>query len=159
VHLLNPSNYTQFFHVVYDLIIIEGWFPSINKFIAVTRSVCPDVIIFFYCLDPSFPDIKTITSLDVDGYLSNSKILTRDVLGKVAPSIYLPLAADPDSMAPVQSLAQDRDINIVYIGAGGGMVNAKPQVICFLFILFFYHFHYYHQRNNQTFPFVLSTAL
>jgi hypothetical protein len=127
VHMINPSDYNVYFNVVYDLVIIEGWFLSIDNFIAVTRATNPQVIILFYCLDPSFPDIGTITRLDVDGYLSNSRHLVQEVLSKVAPAIYLPLAADMDSMAPVQTPA-GRDLPVVYIGAGGGMVKAKPML-------------------------------
>jgi len=31
----------------------------------------PHVIVLFYCLDPDFPGLATIASLDVDGYLTN----------------------------------------------------------------------------------------
>ncbi len=114
--LLYPANYSNYFRNDFDLIIIEGWFPSIHQFIATTRALSPRTIILFYCLDPAYPGLDTITSLGVDGYLSNSLSLVNSELSNAAPAIYLPLAADPLEMAPVPGL--QRDIPAVYVGAG-----------------------------------------
>ena len=51
------------------------------------------LIVLHWCLD-TYPTLQTITSLDVDGYLTNSRALV-GVLGHVAPTTYMPLAADP----------------------------------------------------------------
>ncbi len=57
------------------------------------REKCPDVLVLHWVLD-TYPSLPTVLALDVDGYLTNSRALL-SILGRSAPALYLPLAADP----------------------------------------------------------------
>lgn len=52
--------------------------------------------IIFYCLDPSLPGLSHLSSLDVDGFFTNSDS-ARDILSLSAPTALIPLAVDPDA--------------------------------------------------------------
>ena len=104
----------------WDLIIIEGWFPSINSFIHEMRRhndpsglpSSPDAaqeagylrrhgpVVLFWCLDPSFPGLNRLAHLDVDAFLSNShraaaELKALAIAGSVTRVAHVPLAADP----------------------------------------------------------------
>eukprot|EP01041_Mallomonas_annulata_P002062 gene2062-4029_t len=126
VEIFYPFSYTKFFDISWDLILIEGWFPSISEFISLSRSNFPSTIIIFYCLDPTYPGLSLVRELDVDGYLTNSRIV-QDYLDDFAPTKFVMLAADPLVMAPNITVA--RNWTAVYVGAGGGMINYKPVLL------------------------------
>ena len=115
--------YKAFFDVRWHLLLIEGWFPSINDFIQLARSNNPNIVVLFYCLDPAYPGLNIISQLDVDGYLTNSELVLK-TLEPYAPTLYLMLAADPQIMQHNTSLS--RDWAAVYVGAGGNMLSYKP---------------------------------
>jgi glycosyltransferase involved in cell wall biosynthesis len=123
VEVFYPSHYEGFSSTHWDLVIIEGWFVSIDSFIWRARLEHRGVLVLFYCLDPSHPDMTTILSLDVDGYLTNSRYLSENILPNHARSLYLPLAADPDVMVPIDV---PKEHVAVYVGAGGEMLKHKP---------------------------------
>lgn len=85
----------------------------INDFFFLARSEFPDVKIVYYCLDPSFPILSTTLSLDVDGYATNSIIMVKH-LSEVAPTVYLPLAADAEVMTA--NYYSTREWDCIYIG-------------------------------------------
>ena len=89
-----PFAYQSFYDKIWDLVIIEGWFPGIDDFIQLTRSHSPDAIIFFYCLDPAYPGLKFVKLFDVDGYLTNSKVVEAQ-LSRIQPTLLVLLAANP----------------------------------------------------------------
>ena len=63
--------------VMNDLIFIEGWFPSLNTFIQMTRTNFPNVRIIFYCLDPEYPGLEYLEEFNVDGFMTNSYGVTK----------------------------------------------------------------------------------
>ena len=95
VEIFYPFHYSNFTSTTWHLVIIEGWFPSIHSFILLARSNNPGVVVMFYCLDPSYPGMERVLALDVDGYLTNSKMLMSD-LNQQRPTKYVPLAADEE---------------------------------------------------------------
>lgn len=124
VQVFYPSSYQGYFNQSWDLLLIEGWFPSIHGFLQLSRLVHPKMPIIFLCLDPAYPGIESVLSFHVDGVMTNSKQL----LGSFQPHLptaFLMLAADPEVMRPIQ---QSRTIQSMYIGAGGFMLQSKPEL-------------------------------
>lgn len=111
--VIYPFEYDKFLIREWDLIIIEGWFTTINDFISLARVKSPQTKIIYYCLDPIFPNINITINLDVDGYFTNSKSFT-SFLSNYAPTLYLPLAADIQTLKPSSSIQRDWDC--IYIG-------------------------------------------
>ena len=93
VQIFYPFHYSNLVESNCDLVLIEGWFPSIHSFIALSRVLTPHAVVLFYCLDPVYPGMSRVNALDVDGYLTNSKALLADLL-MIRPTMYVPLAAD-----------------------------------------------------------------
>ena len=128
-HLVGFTNHT------WDLVIIEGWFPTIHDFIRLARIDNPNVIVIFFCLDPKYPSIDQIMTFDIDGYFTNSERMV-NILSPIAPTRYIPLAADPEIMRPNNNDNQNsvggRNITVVYVGAGGGMVTDKKHLLLLL---------------------------
>jgi glycosyltransferase involved in cell wall biosynthesis len=125
-----PGHYHGFKDIKWDFLIIEGWFLSIHEFIQVSRDLFPNIKIFFYCLDPFFPGLKSVTKLNVDGIATNSRLLKNYFQSLGILSEFIMLAADPDVMQPIvnQSSSQ-RTCNVVYVGAGSHMVKEKPELL------------------------------
>ena len=132
-HLVGFTNHT------WDLVIIEGWFPTIHDFIRLARIDNPHVVVIFFCLDPKYPSITQIKTFDVDGYFTNSQRMV-GILSPIAPTRYIPLAADPEIMRPNNSDSdsdnssnvEGKNITVVYVGAGGGMVKDKKHLLLML---------------------------
>lgn len=133
-----PYSYSSFFDTDWDLIVIEGWFPMMHEFIQLTRSKLADVIILFFCLDPNYPGIQVMLHFDVDGILTNSKQLELQLKStnhfisgtkvKFQPHVqFLMLAADEKTMRPMPNVT--RSIGSVYVGAGGHMLQYKPNLL------------------------------
>lgn len=85
---------------IWDVLFIEGWTGSLSSVIrklrnAPNRQHSPPLIVLHWCLD-TYPDLNTILKLDVDGFATNSRVLLPR-LENIAPTIYLPLAADVNS--------------------------------------------------------------
>jgi hypothetical protein len=136
VQVFYPFSYENFTNVQWDLVLIEGWFPMVHDFIFLARVESPGVKIIYYCLDPIFPSVEATLSLDVDGYLTNSRKMEK-ILSRDSRTLYLPLAADAEVMKPNQTIPRDWDciyigfatflLKVLFIvGAGGHMTQAKP---------------------------------
>lgn len=104
----------------WDLFIIEGWVEMLNAVIHEVRRLSPRVKVLYWCLDPDFPGLGPILSLDVDGYMTNSA-RTEKVLSQVAPTALVMLAADE---APPRQ-GGDR---IVYVGSALGLETKQNLV-------------------------------
>jgi len=72
VKVFYPSYYESYLNHIWDLVLIEGWFPSMSTFLLLTRNHFPMIKIIFICLDPSYPRLDLIRSFDVDGIITNS---------------------------------------------------------------------------------------
>ena len=99
--------------VSWDVLVIEGWTGPVPKVIAALRAASRRIVVLHWCLD-TYPDLDTIAGLDVDGFITNSRSLVA-TLGLLVPTLYLPLAADPAVMLPVQSRAEYQH-PVVYLG-------------------------------------------
>ena len=73
----------------------------------------------------SFPGLSSIASLDVDGYLTNSLEVAEE-LSKIAPSSFVPLAADVDEMAVTTPYNESGPY--VYVGSALG-VDTKRNLV------------------------------
>ena len=113
VQVFAPFSYDGLSEIQWDLAIIEGYIGSVPTFIRKMRAINPNVLIFQYCLD-TYPTLQHIMSLDVDGFLTNSRILLPQ-LATLAPTRYVPLAADPTIMRPILS-SKYVNHTIVYLG-------------------------------------------
>lgn len=118
-----PSHYRGFLETQWDLILIEGWFPSIHRFLQLSRNNFPSVKIFFFCLDPTYPGLDFVRNFDIDGLLTNSHRVV-DEFRDVFPTEYVMLAADVEEMRPHADIS--RTHAAVYVGAGGNMLASKP---------------------------------
>ena len=130
VRVFYTASYRGYLDIKWDLVLIEGWFPSLKDFITLSRNKFNGVKIVFYCLDPSYPGIDIISKFDFDAILTNSKTLSQhptlynwDVQKRIG---FMMLAADVDIMTPNNSIP--RDWGAVYIGAGGNMLEYKPKL-------------------------------
>ena len=112
-----PYEYAGFLETSWDLIIIEGWFTLIDEFISLARlHASPSVVILFFCLDPVYPGMSVVERLEVDGFLTNSRLLLNRLRQTVTvPTQYLPLAADPYTMRP-HDVSTPKQWGAVYIG-------------------------------------------
>ena len=99
--------------VRWDVLLIEGWTGPVPKVISALRAASRRVVVLHWCLD-TYPDLATVTALDVDGFITNSRSLVA-TLGRLAPTLFLPLAADPSVMVPVQKRVE-YDHPVVYLG-------------------------------------------
>jgi hypothetical protein len=117
-----PFAYAGMYAVAWDLLIIEGWTGPVPRVIQSLRAHklraraggSRPLVVLHWCLD-TYPTLATIQALDVDGYLTNSRNLL-PVLGRGGvPALYLPLAADPQAMAPVASRPEYAH-PVVYLG-------------------------------------------
>ena len=86
-----PFCYSGLFSEPWDLLLIEGWTGPLPAVIYSLRSRLPRLIVLHWVLD-TYPDLATLTKLDVDGFMTNSRV-SMPTLGFV-PVLYLPLAAD-----------------------------------------------------------------
>lgn len=121
-----PSKYKDYHLIRWDFLIIEGWFPSLVEFIQLSRNLFPDIVIMFYCLDPSYPGLDKVFQFDVDGIITNSAVVYQQLLDIRIPTAFMMLAADPHIMKP--NISVTKDFGAVYIGAGAFMLDEKPEL-------------------------------
>ena len=121
-----PFHYSGIADEAWDLVIIEGWFEMSNAFIHEVRRLRPAVVVLYWCLDPHFPGLDAIGSLDVDGYLTNSATVAA-TLGNVAPAEVVNLAVDLDEMAPAAAEAP-AGAPLVYVGSALG-IETKANLV------------------------------
>lgn len=124
ISIFYPAAYRDYFLTDWDYVIIEGWFPSIDEFIALNRNHNPRTIIVFYCLDPAYPSLEWILGIDFDAIMTNSLEVKRllDDTGRLG-SFHL-LAADTEVMRPFENVT--RSVASVFVGAAGHMLVMKP---------------------------------
>ena len=59
VKVFTPFEYDGIEKYQWDIVLIEGWFPSINSFIHEIRRLTKNhVKVYYYCLDPFFPGVN-----------------------------------------------------------------------------------------------------
>ena len=95
-----------------DLVIIEGWDPDVPFFIEEVKKKNNDAVIFFWNL--SFLGLENLSSLPVNGFLTNSEKMT-GILSPYAPVKKVLLAADTDELYPVDKIKK-YDYDVVYLG-------------------------------------------
>jgi hypothetical protein len=127
VKVFYPFSYEGLYDHIWDVVIIEGWFPMIHDFIQLIRSHSSNPIVLFFCLDPSFPGMNETITYDVDGFLTNSHSIYNYLVDLQLPTQFLMLAADPIHMQPNVSVS--KEYNALYIGAGGLMLEYKPFLL------------------------------
>lgn len=125
VDIFYPAHYSTFLNHTWDAVFVEGWFPSIDQFLGLTRNNFPKAKIVFISLDPIYPGVSVVRDFDVDGILTNSEELV-SYYGDIFPSECMLLAADPTVMRPFANIT--RDYGAIYIGAGGNMLEYKPEL-------------------------------
>eukprot|EP00601_Ochromonadales_sp_CCMP2298_P026113 CAMPEP_0173283836 /NCGR_PEP_ID=MMETSP1143-20121109/7661_1 /TAXON_ID=483371 /ORGANISM="non described non described, Strain CCMP2298" /LENGTH=580 /DNA_ID=CAMNT_0014221691 /DNA_START=58 /DNA_END=1797 /DNA_ORIENTATION=+ len=125
VEVFYPSRYAGYLEHEWDFVLVEGWFPSIDTFLLLTRNHHPSAKIVFLCLDPIYPGVDIVQQFDVDGVLTNSNTLVAEFAGHF-PADFMLLAADPEEMRPLPDVA--RSWGAVYVGAGGQMLQYKPDL-------------------------------
>ena len=115
-----PFHYSGIADEAWDLVIIEGWFESSAAVIHEFRRHSPSILVFYWCLDPLFPGLNSIASLDVDGYLTNSRAVS-EKLSHFAPSAFVPLAADVEEMETL--IPWNASAPFVYVGSALGVAT------------------------------------
>eukprot|EP00904_Undaria_pinnatifida_P011653 jgi/Undpi1/7618/HiC_scaffold_23.g10091.m1 len=99
----------------WDLVLVEGYTGSVPAFIHEVRARNREVVVLFYCLD-TYPSLSTVGNLDVDAFLTNSRVLL-PLLQQISPaSRLLHLAADPLVMREVPPHPKYEDHTVVYLG-------------------------------------------
>jgi len=112
VYRFAPGKYRNLILKNLDLVIIEGWHPSLVLFIKKLRKANKSVIIFFWNL--SFFGFNEVIKLDVDGFLSNSKKIAT-LLKKIKPTEFIMLAADSDVFCP-NNVNKKFKHNVTFLG-------------------------------------------
>ena len=118
--------YSRLFDHSWDLVVIEGWFPAIGDFIQMVRINSRRSLVFFFCLDPTYPGPAVVSRMDLDGLLTNSRSV-QETFRDTLPTQFVMLAADPLHMSPRPNIT--REWGAVYVGAGGGMVHYKHLLL------------------------------
>jgi len=112
VHRFAPGKYENLNHAHLDLVIIEGWIPSISSFIESVRVANQSVIILFWNL--SFYGFNEVIKLNVDGFLCNSKKIAV-LLSKIKPTEFIMLAANTEKFNP-KNINKVYSHNVVFLG-------------------------------------------
>ena len=114
--------------VKWDVAIIEGYIGTVPRFIADLRASNPNIVILHFCVD-TFPHLKVIGGLDVDGYLTNSvpvQAHLSDDLSFGSKVLKLDLAVDPAPFRP----EEEEDLRLVSsntpLGSAAGAADADP---------------------------------
>lgn len=92
--------------------LVEGWTGPVPTFINAIRRRNPFAIVLFICLD-TFPTPHRAFRLDVDGYLTNSLWMSKEVLPAFAPTRVMQLAVDVNRIHRTAGQSQYRCVLIV----------------------------------------------
>jgi len=98
----------------WDVLLVEGWTGPVPQVIHTLRRACPDIAVVHWCLD-TYPNLTTVQGLDVDAFTTNSQSLVSE-LSRTAPTLYLALAADPETMRPRRTPRAEYAHPVVYLG-------------------------------------------
>lgn len=129
VDVFYPFYYDKLSVVEFDVVIIEGFFPSISQFTSEIRLMFPQILILYYCLDPTYPGMETLLKMSFDGYLVNSERLQNLFEQSFIPSLHLPLAFNPSTFHPSSNNNTTYTNHyMVYVGAGGPMIAHKAYL-------------------------------
>jgi hypothetical protein len=112
VYRFAPDNYNDLLQGNLNLVIIEGWHPSVPSFIEKIRKANPLTVVLFWNL--SFYGFNEVVNLNVDGFLSNSK-KNMALLYKIKPSEYVMLAADSELFCPQNSIEKYKH-DVTFLG-------------------------------------------
>jgi hypothetical protein len=84
-------------------------------------------VVLFWCLDPAFPGLPTLASLDVDGFMSNSHraLIELQRLSPHTPAAYVPLAADPKVVSGSDTGASSASSSNSYCSDGCGFGSVE----------------------------------
>ena len=97
----------------WDVLVFEGYIGTVGAVARAARRHSPHVVVLHWVLD-TYPSLKQIAALDVDGFLTNSLALWPK-LDAVAPTAHVMLAADTDAMRPVAP-RPEYAADVVYLG-------------------------------------------
>lgn len=120
-----PFHYEGLFDAAWDVVVIEGWFEAMFAVIHEVRRRSPAVRVLYWCLDPEFPGLDAIRSIDVDGYLTNAD---PSMLAPVAPTQKLLLGFDPAAMRSNAT----RGERLVYVGSALGLATKRELLAMLL---------------------------
>eukprot|EP00903_Cladosiphon_okamuranus_P017925 g16495.t2 len=119
-----PFSYDRLSSRKWDLVVIEGYTATVPAFIHEVRAANENVVVLFFCLD-TYPSLSVVGTLDVDAFLTNSRVLLPS-LQQIAPaSALLHLAADPTVMLE-GSVDPRYEDNVVYLGQ---FKNTKHRLV------------------------------
>ena len=113
VEVFAPFVYSALGDREWDLVLIEGWTPSVPSFIHAVRRASPRAVVLQYVVDTRW--MERVAALDVDGYLTNARSMLRR-LARVAPTRHAQLAADAAAFRPVPPVPKYR-ASVAYLGA------------------------------------------
>ncbi|CAN0303924.1 unnamed protein product, partial [Hapterophycus canaliculatus] len=125
-----PFSYNGLSSRKWNLVVIEGFTGSVPAFIHEVRAGNAEVVVLFYCLD-TYPSLPVVGNLDVDAFLTNSRVLL-PFMKKASHSIQysslrarclqiasasslIHLAVDPSVVLEVP-FDPDYGHNVVYLG-------------------------------------------
>jgi hypothetical protein len=123
VSVFSPFNYDGL-DIEFDIVLIEGYTGTLPRFIHAVRAANPAVVVLHYLLD-LYPHADQIMDLDVDAYLTNSKLIEARVESHGFRSLWVPLAVD--TMVFREGVPEDNNdnngeglkyngIDLVYVG-------------------------------------------
>lgn len=116
VRIFYPFHYEGLDTEEWDILIIEGWFEMMFALIHEVRRSSHRARVLFWCLDPEFPGLDAIMSIDVDAYLTNSET-TRSQLATLAPTTTLLLGFDREECSSMSRPGT----KLIYVGSALGL--------------------------------------
>ena len=128
VPIMYPGRHKALWRRTFDLVLVEGWFPSIGAWLHELRRNSPSVVILFFALDPGYPGMAALAKLDVDGFLTNSARAQAWFVARRFPAKYVPLAVDPSLF----SIAVDADTRYGAIYVGAYVPKAQKRTLVWL---------------------------
>lgn len=120
VQIFYPFHYEGLDAEEWDILIIEGWFEMMFALIHEVRRSSQRARVLFWCLDPEFPGLDAIMSIDVDAYLTNSES-TRSQLATLAPTTTLLLGFDREECSSMSRPGT----KLVYVGSALGLSTKR----------------------------------
>ena len=138
VEIFSPFNYDALSLHQWDIVVIEGWFTQIHAFIHEVRRLSddgsPPIVLFVAAAIPGLGDnftseregMEALSTLEVDGFLTNSERLRAALIETGAPAAAMLLAVDDALFRPLPPVARYAH-NVTYVGHAMGLVM-KPHL-------------------------------